>query len=316
MTKRDAVLAVGERRAPEFTPAAFFMHFEPSCHEGRAAVAKHIEFFRFTGMDLAKIQYERKFPSDAAVVTPADWARVKPLTRSFFEPLLEAVDGIVQALGPEAVVIVTLYSPFMCAGHVGGPERLAAHMAEDAAAVRTGMEIVTDSLMTFVDACIELGVDGFYHSTQGYETGRLAHRDLFHKCVKPYDLRVMRAIESRCRFSVLHVCDYHSPYDDISPFVEYPGTVVNCSPLVGERRLSGAEIAAMFGRPFMGGIERKGAIATGSEDDARRAAREALAGAPTPTILAADCTIPPGSPWVNLRAAIEEAHAWSPLGGR
>ncbi len=310
MTKREAILAVGEGRTPPYVPAAFFMHFDPSCHEGRAAVEKHIEFFRFTGMDLAKIQYERKFPDDPSIVRPSDWARVRPLSRSFFEPLLEAVDGIVQTLGPEAVVIMTLYSPFMCAGHVGGPERLAAHMAEDPRAVKAGMEIITDSLMVFVNACIELGVDGFYHSTQGYEEGRLAHADLFHECVAPYDLRVMREIAARCRFSVLHICDYHAPYGDIAPFVDYPGTVVNCNPVVGGRKMTGSEIAAMFGRPFMGGIERKGPISAGTEADARQAAREALAEAPTPTILAADCTIPPGSPWANLRAAIEEAHAW------
>lgn len=313
MTKREAVLAVADAsKTQTYIPAAFFMHFEPQYHEGRPAVEKHIEFFRFTGMDLAKIQYERKFPSDPGIVSPKDWAQVKPLSRAFFEPLLEAVDGIVQALGPEAVVIMTLYSPFMCAGHVGGPERLAAHMAEDPKAVREGMEIITDSLMVFVNACIELGVDGFYHSTQGYEAGRLAHPDLFHECVKPYDLRVMREINARCRFSVLHVCDYHAPYDDLSPFVEYPGTVVNCNPIVGGRKMSGAEIAAMFSRPFMGGIDRKGPIGSGTEEDARRVAREALAEAPSPTILAADCTIPPGSPWANLRAAIEEAHAWKP----
>jgi len=316
MTKREAVLAVGDGRVPDFVPAAFFMHFELECHEGRKAVEKHIGFFRFTGMDLAKIQYERKFPADPAVVSPSDWAKVRPLGRAYFEPLLEAVDGIVQALAPEAVVIVTLYSPFMCAGHVGGADRLAAHMAEDAGAVKAGMEIVTDSLMVFVNACIELGVDGFYHSTQGYEAGRLASPELFHECVKPYDLSVMRAIAARCRFSVLHVCDYHAPYDDVSPFVEYPGTVVNCNPVVAGRKLSGSEIAAMFGRPFMGGVERMGPIATGTEEDARQAAREALAEAPSPTILAADCTIPPGSPWENLRAAIEEAHAWRPLAGR
>jgi len=311
MTKRDAVLAVLDATRPmPYVPAAFFTHFDPEHHLGRAAVEKHIEFFRFTGMDLAKIQYERKFPEDPGIVRPPDWAKVKPLSRAFFEPMLEAVDGIVQALASEAVVIVTLYSPFMCAGHVGGNERLAAHMAEDPEAVNRGMEIVTDSLMVFVNACIELGVDGFYHSTQGGEAGRLAHPDLFHQCVRPYDLRVMREINSRCRFSVLHVCDFHMPYDDLSPFLEYPGTVVNCSPVVAGRRLSGSEIAAMFARPFMGGIERKGEIATGTEDDARRAAREALAQAPDHTILAADCTVPPGTPWENLRAAIEEAHAW------
>jgi hypothetical protein len=41
------------------------------------------------------------------------------------------------------------------------------HIYEDPEAVKKGMQIVTDSLMTFVQGCIRLGVDGFYTSTQG-----------------------------------------------------------------------------------------------------------------------------------------------------
>lgn len=311
MTKRDAVMAVvagGEPRA--YVPAAFFLHFPPECHLGQAAVDKHLEFFRFTGMDLMKIQYERKFPADERIRRPSDWANIRPLTREFFAPMLQAVEGLVKAAGKEAPVIVTLYSPFMCAGHVGGADQLVEHMAEDPDAVNRGLEIVTESLMVFVRACIELGVDGFYHSTQGYEAGRLAAPELFHRCVKPWDLRVMKEIEARCPFSVLHVCDYHAPYADLAPFPEYPGNVVNVNPVVGERRLTPRKIAALFGRPFMGGVDRLGKLATGTVEDAREAAREALRETSEPFILAADCTVPADTPWENLRAAIEEAHSW------
>jgi uroporphyrinogen decarboxylase len=58
----------------------------------------------------------------------------------------------------------------------------------------------------------------------------------------------------------------------------------------------------------MGGIDRKGPLATGSEEDARRVAREVLAEAPDQFILGADCTVPGTTPWENLRAAIDEAH--------
>lgn len=313
MNRRDAILALGtDGFVQTRLPAAFFMHFDPEFHLGQSAVKKHLDYFRYTGMDLAKIQYERKFPFDPTIQKPTDWRRIRPLQKAFFEPMLEAVDGIVQELGSEAVVIVTLYSPFMCAGHLAGADALAAHIAEDPAAVAAGMQVVTDSLMVFVEACMQLGVDGFYHSTQGGERGRLAAPDLFHQCVRPYDLQVMSEVNRRCRFNVLHVCDYHAPYDDLSPFVEYPGSVVNCSVEVGGRRLSGGEIAAMFGRPFMGGLDRKGAISTGTVDEARRETRDALGRITTPTIVAADCTLLPGALWENVRAAIEEAHSWRP----
>ncbi len=307
--KRELVLSVIDNNTPPaYVPAAFFLHFDPSCHRGQAAVDKHLEFFRFTGMDFVKVQYERAFPRVESIRKPEDWAKVPHLELDFFEPQLEVVGGLVQAASAEALVVVTLYSPFMCAGHMAGGDALAAHIRQDPDAVKKGMEIVTDSLMLFARECIRLGVDGFYHSTQGGEAGRFEYPELFQKCVKPYDLAVMEEINRRCQFNILHICDYHLPYADLSPFLEYPGDVVNCNPQLVDRTLAPAEISQMFGRPFMGGMERKGTIARGTEQQVREEARALLAAAPDRFILGADCTVPGDTPWQNLRAAIAEAH--------
>lgn len=316
MNRRDAVLSLldgGLKGSPPQTyfPAAFFLHFPPECHQGAAAVAKHQEFFRFTGMDFVKIQYERTFPAHP-VSKPEDWASVPRLGLDFFEPQLEVVRGLVATMKAEALVILTLYSPLMCAGHLGGRATLTRHLHENPDAVKKGLEIVTDSLLEFVRACIEIGVDGFYHSTQGGESRRFQDPALFTRCVKPYDLALMEEINRRCPFNILHICDYHSDeyggYDDLTPFLDYPGHVVNCSPVIGERTLSGAELSELFGRPFMGGMERRGVLATGTEEEVRREARRILREAPGRFILGADCTVPAGTPWENLRAAIDEAH--------
>jgi uroporphyrinogen decarboxylase len=97
-------------------------------------------------------------------------------------------------------------------------------------------------------------------------------------------------------------------YNDLTPFLDYPGQVVNCSLQLGERQLKPREISKMFGRPFMGGLERKGVITSGSLDQIRQVTHEALAQAPERFILAADCTVPSETPWENLKAAIDVAH--------
>jgi uroporphyrinogen decarboxylase len=66
----------------------------------------------------------------------------------------------------------------------------------------------------------------------------------------------------------------------------------------------------MFGRPFMGGLERKGSIATGSLEEVRQAATKILADAPDRFILAADCTVPSETPWDHLKAAIDLARGY------
>ena len=309
MNKRDALLSVLESSKPqEYVPAAFFTHFPPEYHGGQAAVEKHLEFFRFTGMDFIKIQYERKFPPVPQIRRPEDWAKIPFYDLEFYEPQLQAVEGLVKAAKSEALVLCTLYSPLMCAGHTTSHETVTAHLSEDPDAVAKGLERITESLRLFVRECIRLGVDGFYHSTQGGEAGRFPHPGIFRDFIKPFDLSLMEEINQKCPFNILHVCDYHGGYDDLTPFLDYPGHVVNAPLLVAGQPLSGQEIARLFGRPFMGGMDRLGILATGTEEEVRAEARRVLLQAPSPFILAADCTVPPGTPWENLRAAIDEAH--------
>ncbi len=308
MNKREAVLGLLEGRAP-YTPAAFFLHFDPAHQRGQAAVAKHLEYFRYTGMDFVKIQYEQVFPARPEIVRPGDWAGMPRYGEDFYRDPWQIARGLVQAAGKEALVLMTLYSPFMCAGHTAGKERLAAHLCEDPEAVKRGMEIITDSLLTFVRGCMAAGVDGFYHSTQGGESDRFEGSPIFEDCIKPYDLALMQESESTCIFNILHICDYVGGYRDLTPFLDYPGHVVNCSLQLGERTISGKDVAERFGRPFMGGMDRHGVIATGSQAEVAAAAQAVLEAAPERFILGADCTVPGDTDWDHLKTAIEAAHA-------
>ena len=118
----------------------------------------------------------------------------------------------------------------------------------------------------------------------------------------------MNEINRACIFNILHICDYHAGYDDLTPFLDYPGHVVNCSLHLGDRTLAPQEVSAMFGRPFMGGLARTGILATGTPDEAARAAAGVLCQASDRFILGADCTVPAATNWDNLRAAIATAH--------
>lgn len=307
--KRDAVLSLLDRNArQEYIPAAFFIHFDPSSHFGQAAVEKHLEYFRYTGMDFVKIQYERKFPPIAEIRRPEDWTKMPSYGLDFYEPELEAVKGLVKAAKREAVVVVTLYSPYMCAGHTATQPVLTAHLQENPDPVRKGMEAITASLMLFVKECIRLGVDGFYHSTQGGEAGRFRDPDIFSKSIRPFDLALMEEIHRSCLFNILHVCDYNGPYADLSPYVDYPGHVVNCNPKLTTGELSWTQIAAMFKRPCMGGMDRHGIMVKGSREEIAAEVRRVLSRASKPFVLGADCTLPGDIPWDNIRAAISASH--------
>lgn len=309
VNKREAMLSLlddGPRQ--DYVPAAFFLHFDKVYHQGQGAIDKHLEYFRHTGMDFVKIQYERTFPRLPEIETPDDWTRMPLYGEDFYEPQLNVIRGLVQAAKQEALVLVTLYSPFMCAGHTAGSDNLTRHMVDSPEKAKKGMEIVTESLMLFVKRCIEAGVDGFYASTQGGESNRFEDSGPFEECIKPYDLAIMEEINRSCIFNILHVCDYEGPYDTLSPFLDYPGDVVSCSRTIGEEELSLKRLAEIFDRPIMGGLDRKGTIATGTKDQVITLVKEILRDAPDKFVLGADCTVPGSTSWDNLRAAIDTAH--------
>ncbi len=309
--KRELVLDLLEgQRSSSYVPAGFFIHFDDKHHLGQAAIDRHLEYFRFTGMDFVKIQYEAGFPRQTEIEKPADWARFRMPGKDFYEEQLRVVEGLVKAVGREALVIVTLYSPFMLASRVIDKARMVEQIEAEPDLARKGIEIATQSLLLFVRECIRVGVDGFYASTQGGERGRFSRPELFTECVKPYDLRIWEEISAAGRFNILHVCDYHLPYDDLTPFLDYPGDVVSCPLHLGGEKLSLQRAADLFGRPVLGGMDRKGVIAHGSHEQIRTEVEDLLARAGDRHILGADCTLPSDVDWENIRTAIAAAHAY------
>lgn len=310
MNKRENLLSLlHPETAIAYIPAAFFLHFDERFHRGQAAIDKHLEYFQFTGMDFVKIQYERRFPLIPGIAKPADWEKMPCYGEDFYQDQIGIAKGLVEAAGKDALVIMTLYSPFMCAGHTVGKEILAQHLRENPDQTKKGIEIITESLLTFVRGCVEVGIDGFYHSTQGGETSRFEGSPIFEDCIKPYDLALMEEIEQNCQFNILHVCDYEGGYSDLTPFVDYPGHVVNASLQLGAATLTGKEISEMFGRPFMGGIDRHGVIVSGSKAEIEAAVNSVCRQAPQNFILGADCTVPSEIDWGNIKIAIETAHS-------
>jgi len=310
VNKREIMLSLlDDAPVGNYVPAAFFLHFDPIYHKGPAAVEKHLEYFRFTGMDFVKIQYENGFPVREDINGPKDWANMPMYAAEFYEGQLGVVKGLVEEAKEEALIIQTLYSPFMCAQDtLGGTDFMTEHVKEDPEAVKQGLEIVTESLLGFVRECARIGVDGFYASTQGGEAHRFAGTTLFEEIVKPFDLILMEECKHLCEFNILHICDYFGDYDDLSPFLDYPGDVVTASLKIGDEKWSPTDVYELFSRPYMGGVDKRGTIVSGSETEIREMVSGLLSEAPERYVLGADCTLPSDIDWRNIQVTIETAH--------
>lgn len=314
MTKRECVLQIADTGQPgPYVPAAFFLHFPDQYRSGRAAVEKHVEYFAATGNDIMKIQYEQRFEPDDRIARPGDWKNVACYGEDFYADQLAVVEAIVRELKDQAVVVLTLYSAFMFAGHVVGKETIVEHLNDDPEAVARGLEIITDSMMVLIDGALAAGIDGFYASTQGGESGRFTDPAIFDRYIKPLEMRVWQEINTRATLNILHVCDYALPYESLAPFAGYPGQIVSAPTRLANGVMSGTEVARLFGRPFLGGMDRLGALSVGPVEAVRTEALAALDAGDAGTeamILGADCTLAADAPWENIKAATGAAHEY------
>lgn len=307
-SKRDLVMQVLDMsKTPDYVPAGFFMHFGV---RGDAAVKAHSDYFRATGMDFVKIQFdEQGLPENKEIKSPGDWAKIPILDEKWFEPSLYLLKKMIQELKSEALIIQTLYSPYQMAKQAVPWETLVKHVNQDAESVSRGMENITLSIMHFVNAAVKMGVDGFYTCTQGGETNRIADRNLFYRSVKSYDMILYKEVSELVPFNILHICDYEGSYESFeTKFRDYPGELVNVPLSADGKPLSLTQASSIFKRPVMGGLDRHGILSTGSPDDIRKAVIEVLNNAPPNVILGANCTVDNKIPIVNLKAAIEAAH--------
>ena len=297
MNLRETMLGLAENRGAQgHVPAAFFLHFDPAFHRGQAAVDKHVEYFRATGMDFVKIQYEHPFPRMPQITRPEHWSTIPRLDAEYFSEPLAVIDGIVKAVGKEAMVVVTLYSAIMHAAHATSRDLVTEHLQQDPESTVKGLEIIDEGILLFVRECVKRGLDGFYASTQGGEAGRFADPRVFTRYIKPVDLVVMNEINRLSRFNILHVCDYQGLYDELTPYLDYPGQIVNCGTRLRSRTHTPRELSQMFGRPFMGGLDRHGILVSGTREEITAEVEKVIRDAPPSFVLGADCTVPSDIP--------------------
>ncbi len=307
--KREAVLKMLDPSVKQdYIPAGFFIHFDKNSRIGQAAIDKHLEFFNKTNMDIVKIQYESSFPVLSEIKEPSDWKKMPLYGKDFYSEQLKVVKGLVEKMRKDAIVIVTLYSPFMCAGHTTSDEIITEHLKQDPESVKAGMEIITESLTFFARECLKLGVDGFYLCTQGAESHRFENQEIFEKYIKPFDLALFNEIDDYCNFNILHICDHHGDYDDLAVFKDYPGHVINCSQKIGSEIVETEKFYEMFNRPFMGGINKRGIIVDGTKEEIEVEVKKTLDNAPGKFMLGATCTLPGNIKWENIRTSIDMAH--------
>ena len=217
---------------------------------------------------------------------------------------LAAVGEIRRALGPEVPLLMTVFTPMSLAAELaGGPQDLAALIAEDPTMVHVGLRTVTDTFAAFAAACVDAGADGVFLATTHVGTFTNFTREAYEEFGRPYDLEVLDAA-AHAPLNLLHVCKSRAMVRELA---DYPVAMLNWDML--DRTNPGlADLAPLAAdKALVGGLDRRSFQDPAAKDSLLgqlAAARQATGG--RPFVVGSTCTIETTSR-ADLVAAVREA---------
>lgn len=314
MNKLERVSAVFRGERPDVIPAGFWYHYDHTLNTYSIA-QKHLSTYSETGVDVYKVMQDYIQTIDVDVKTPSDWAKIRfPGTSSpVYQRLLDVVKMILDATGHDALLFQTMFGPLKTAVQNFGYDLVMEHSKQAPRLVADAVNRIAEAQVEWAEGFIDAGADGLFYAGQFSEPGRYSDEE-FDLLVRPGDLTVLRAAEGRGGKNILHICgepdyDYHS---QPGRYVDYPGAIVNWS--VKDTTLSLAEGRKLFGgRPILGGMNNRGAILLGDEEQIRADVRAVLSTVDSfdGYMLGADCTIQgQGISNDKIRIAVDCAHEY------
>ncbi|MDP2659227.1 MAG: uroporphyrinogen decarboxylase family protein [Dehalococcoidia bacterium] len=238
-----------------------------------------------------------------------DWGAIRPVDprKGTFGQQLQTLRLIRDGLADEAPFAQTVFSPLSVAGRLaGGQEDLVKEtMARDPQTLHRALSVVTETLVGYTRASLEMGASGIFFATTVWASKTNLSEDQYREFGMPYDLQVLEAARG-APFNVLHICGHNIFFDLLAG---YPAHAVNwASTLPGNPTL--AEGLSRTKLAVIGGISEKTTLTEGSPEDVAAEAKAAQ----TQTggrrfLLGPGCTIPPQSPEANLWAVRQSAEA-------
>lgn len=293
---------------PSYTPALFFGHFGGDQKLGEGAVKAHLSLFMKGGADILKIQTEQPMPrvEDLTMDTPL-------VPEDWYAPTVEVIKEVLSYVGKDVYVMPTILSTHQVARQGFGDDRLPGWSVERPEAYKRMLDSYTKAILWYIRECKKIGVECFFTATQGgekkfYELN--VPGGFYETWIRPYDLEVMNEAAKDTKFTILHICDWEGPMDDLTRFLDYPGKIVNVPLTVDGKPISLTETYKMFGRPVLGGFDRKGDIGKASPEQVAAMTREIIGNGPKGHLMiGADCSVPsPLNITDNIHAAVSAAH--------
>lgn len=233
-----------------------------------------------------------------AVERSLDWTMLKVLDpeRGALGRQLQTLALLKEAFGEDVPYIQTIFSPLSQAKNIAGPELLLRHMRTDPDRVHTGLRILTENTLRFLDAMRKSGISGIFYAVQ-HASYDLMSEEEYRTFGRPYDLEILEAA-SRWWFNFMHLHGSAPMFDLVA---DYPVQALNWHDQETEPNLAIGK--SKFAGAVSGGLGRWDPVHNGTPIEIRDRARQAIQLTNGRRfILATGCVVMVTTPMSNLRA--------------
>ncbi|MCL5074670.1 MAG: hypothetical protein M1136_03325 [Chloroflexi bacterium] len=330
MNKIERVLAALQGNLPDRVPLSIWGHdYQREWSAADLATATLERYWKYN-LDFIKVNPRATYYAEAwgnqyipsadphkgpeclttAVKNSADWDKLTVLdpTEGVLNEHLQALQLIRDKLKDEAFFIQTVFSPLSVTKYLVGnsPEVILAHMKENPQNLHHALSVIAKTLAAYAQLCLECGAAGIFFATTGWASYDLLSEEQYREFGRPYDLIVLKAIQDKGVFNVLHNCGRNIMFDLLA---DYPVQAISWAATLAENP-SLADGLRRMTKAAMGGIAEKITLKDGLPEVVKQEARQAIEQtAGRRFLLAPGCSVPTQTPEVNLwamRRAVED----------
>jgi uroporphyrinogen decarboxylase len=208
-------------------PVALWRHFPVDDQVPETLASATLDFQRRYDFDLVKVTPASSFclidwgAEDAwegnpegtrryikrVIEKPQDWEQLPildPHQALHLAGQLACLRLIKRELDPETPLLQTVFNPLAQAKNLVGGSKLIVHLRQHPEAVLKGLQTIAETTRRFVEACLEIGIDGIFFANQHAQSGLLTLEE-YKEFGLPYDLDILEPAKALwCNLLHLH----------------------------------------------------------------------------------------------------------------
>ncbi|KDE36454.1 hypothetical protein AW40_11190 [Kosakonia radicincitans UMEnt01/12] len=170
------------------------------------------------------------------------------------------VRGLVDHYRGNVPVIATLFTPLTWLQELTQstrPEPILSFLRQYPEAVRHALDAVLQTNLNFLDALLDVGIDGIFLATQ-FARSDLLSAEEFHSFCRPYDEALLHHVKDKTWFNILHIHGEHHLL--FEPYLNYPVQAFNWENVPhgvpDEQRTRVADLRARTDKVLIAGIDQ------------------------------------------------------------